>query len=300
MPKLKTALCVSAFCALTLLSGCASKEPRVAFVEANTTPIESLGQLQNLQTKQSKVSTTAAATVGIRMQALKETAMSVGAQGGLAWRSKQISREVDQQAESLRRVFDFNALMLKNNVQPPVLTEGRKTLKLDNPGTIRLAARTYKIVQQARFVTTPANWRTYLKLNFPAPKMPDNTLLPENRAEQKIWNKYAQLGWESGIEQANTIFANNLARLKRDFNGMVLYRQLLAQRIVTQPYVARTNLGITGGGSDLRIQDQVLRISALPQLQANSKVWRPVVSGKKVKKVQQLKEHRGQNIVYLP
>ena len=72
------------------------------------------------------------------------------------------------------------------------------------------------------------------------------------------------------------IFTDNLARLKRDYAGMVLYKKLLAQHMVSAPFVARTELGVTGGGSDMRINDQVLRITALPSLQSNSRKWKAI------------------------
>ena len=61
---------------------------------------------------------------------------------------------------------------------------------------------------------------------------------------------------------------------------MILYRKLLAQHILTPPYVSQADLGITGGGNDMRINDRVLRITAIPQLQTNTKKWAPVMSQK--------------------
>jgi defect-in-organelle-trafficking protein DotC len=61
---------------------------------------------------------------------------------------------------------------------------------------------------------------------------------------------------------------------------MILYRKLLAQNMLTPPYVSQADLGITGGGNDLRINDRVLRITSIPQLQTNAKNWRPVISKK--------------------
>ncbi len=55
---------------------------------------------------------------------------------------------------------------------------------------------------------------------------------------------------------------------------MILYRKLLAQNIVSPPFVSRADLGITGGGDRLRINDQVLRITAVSELKPNSKVWK--------------------------
>lgn len=236
-----------------------------------------LAQLKHLSADSSGLSDNAS-IANIRQQALQETAMSIGAQSALAWRSKQINVVVEKQDANLRRIFNFNALLLRDNVLPPVLVEGRDTLKIDDTHTIRLADRTYKILSQARFVTSPPTWRDYLNLNYQQPPRPDNTLLPRNAAEHAIWNKYVEIGWHEGIRQANTIFDESLSRLKRDYKGMALYRALLAQNMVSMPFVAKAQLGVTGGGENLRINDQVLRITALPALQANSKAWKPAMS----------------------
>lgn len=214
----------------------------------------------------------------IRLQALQETALSVSAQSALAWRSKQINAVVEQNDENLRRVFDFNSMLLPDNVLPPVLAEGRDTMRIDGDSAIRLADRTYKIISQARFVTTPPNWRQYLVMHYQPPPRPDNTLLPLTKRERETWKKYSAIGWKEGVQQANTIFAENLARLKRDYKGMALYRSLLAQNMVSMPYVAKSSLGITGNGEDMRINDQVLRITALPALQTNARRWTPAMS----------------------
>ncbi|MCW5589619.1 MAG: type IV secretory system conjugative DNA transfer family protein [Legionellales bacterium] len=80
-----------------------------------------------------------------------------------------------------------------------------------------------------------------------------------------------------GIKQANMIYNDNLNRLQRDYRGMVLYRKLLAENMVSLPYVAQTDLGITNENGEMRVNDQVLRITALPNLQSNSQTWNPVI-----------------------
>lgn len=214
----------------------------------------------------------------MRAQALQDIALSTGAQSGLAARSKDLNATLDKNANSLSRIFNFHAIMLHNNVLPPVLSEGRSELNLADCSTIRLADRVYKIEKQACFVTAPPNWRDYLYMNYARPERPSNSLLPQNERERCIWDEYVTKGWNNGIKQANSIFRENLARLKRDYNGMVLYRQLLAENLVSPPYVARTSLGITGTGSEMHINDQVLRITALPELQKTPKRWIPAVS----------------------
>ncbi|TAK73422.1 MAG: type IV secretion system protein DotC, partial [Gammaproteobacteria bacterium] len=205
------------------------------------------------------------------------SAMSIGAQGGLSWASDHINANLEKDRKYLESIYNFNGMMLSHGVIPPVLEEGDFSLNLADPNTIRVSDRTYKIVQQARFVTTPPNWREYLWMNYPKPALPDKTLLPRTAEEQKVWKKGIAVGWERGIQQANTIFQQNLARLKRDYQGMALYRKLLQEKMISQPFVSRTELGITGDGNDMRVNDQVLRIVELPQLQTSGKNWNAIV-----------------------
>lgn len=213
----------------------------------------------------------------LRLKSLQDSAMSIGAQGGLAAAARQINERMNKDRKYLDSIFNFNGMMLSHGVIPPVLEQGDYSLNLDDPNTIRVADRTYKIVLQARFATTPPNWRDYLTLAFSKPSLPDKTLLPRNASEQRIWQKGIRAGWEKGVEQASSIFQQNLARLKRDYRGMILYRKLLQENMVSPPFVSRTELGITGTGADMRINDQVLRIVELPKLQTNSKRWQAVL-----------------------
>ena len=98
-----------------------------------------------------------------------------------------------------------------------------------------------------------------------------------NGGSLEIWKEYLDIGWKNGIEQADTIYSENLAKLKRDYEGMILYRKLLAMHMVTPPYVAETDLGVTGDRNHLNIGDKVLRISALPGLNVDSHTWKAFI-----------------------
>ncbi|MFI4962228.1 MAG: type IV secretion system DotC family protein [Legionellales bacterium] len=214
----------------------------------------------------------------IREMALKETALSLGAQAGLAWRAKHIDEDLSKQSRNLDTIYDFNALTLQHNIVPPVLLEGRNTLNLADAQSIRVSDRTYKVSKQAHFMTTPANWRQYLWLDYEKPEYPNMTLLPKTKAERQLWCLYTEKGWKNGIDQANIILEENIARIKEDFSGMILYRKLLAMNMVSPPYVSNTDLGVTGDGSEIHIDDRVLRITALPALNINSNEWKAAVA----------------------
>ena len=217
----------------------------------------------------------------MRRTGLKDTALSLGARGGLAWRGAKINRMLEDESKQLDTVFNFQAMVLDDHVLPPVLIESRESLNLASPYSIRVADRTYRILKQARFVTIAPTWRDYLMMDEKPPEMPDNSLLPQSGKEREIWRTSVQQGWFQGIAQADMIYNENFARLKRDYQGMIRYRMLLAQNMVSAPQVAHRELGVTGGGEELSVNDRTLTIQALPALRAESESWSPAVENEK-------------------
>lgn len=240
---------------------------------------DSLAGLQTMAlTKGSLVGARRGGMGKIREMALRETALSLGAQSGLAWRAKIIDEKLIKEARRLDAIYDFNALILPHNILPPVLLEGRNTLNLADAQTIRVSDRTYKVAKQAHFVTTSPNWRQYLWMDYKKPGYPDVTLLPKSKIERQVWMQCVEKGWKDGIEQADIILEESIARIKEDIKGMILYRKLLAMNMVSPPFVSNTELGVTGDGGELHIDDRVLRITALPALNVNSDQWRAAVA----------------------
>ncbi len=277
--------------ALLMLTGCAAQTPQQNTTAAvkpavNNDDARPLYQTETVEISDADIGyvkvgefpTSNSQINPVRWQALYETALSLGATGALAWRSEQINMTLSKNTGELNQVFDFNQLLLKDNVLPPVLVESDNSLNLASHDSIRLSAKTYKIISQARFVTTAPSWREYLWMSYPKPPIPDRSLLPKNKAEAEVWNRFIRDGWKNGIQQANAIFASNLNRLRRDYNGMVLYRKMLAQDMVSAPFVAKADLGVTGDENEMHIDDRVLRITAHSQLQTDSSKWQPIIT----------------------
>jgi defect-in-organelle-trafficking protein DotC len=266
---MKVKLIISLMVTTSFLTACAHHQQ-----EINPTNLQSL---ENVQEQEPRHSSNDMELSGIRVKALEDTALSLAAQGGLAATSDELNTRVEKDKRYLDTLFNFNGMMLSHGVLPPVLVQGDNSLNLADPNTIRVADKTYKIVQQARFVTTPPNWRDYIWMTYPKPEIPNKFLMPKNAEERKIWVRSVRSGWDKGVQQAYNIFQQNLARLKRDYQGMILYRKLLQEHMINAPYVSRTELGVTGDGSDMRINDQVLRITEMPKLQTESQRWKAIV-----------------------
>lgn len=207
----------------------------------------------------------------LRIPAIRDAALRYGMAGGLNWGTKLINDELNRKAGELSRIYDFHALLIKapsgQYILPPVISEMDKTFESsDAEQTIRIADTTYQIDKPASFTPSAPLWHSYLIRGYKTPSKPGNDDLPRNDMEQQVWANYVAEGWDNGYKQARIIFREDLARLKRDFGGMLLYRQLLSQGKVTAPVVAETSMGITGNGQHARYNDRTLAITGQSQL----------------------------------
>lgn len=211
----------------------------------------------------------------IRAEMLQSAAVRLGAMAGLFKKSKEINQTTETLANRLDRIFDFNAMMVQKNVLSPVLTEGMSTFSKNSDNEIRIADRMFRIESNAKFVAYPPTWRDYLGLKESASfDMPHQSILPKDAAEKALWDEWVRKGWASGEEQASNLFSQGLARLKRDFSGMILYKSLLHNGMITPPIISGANLGTTGGGREMNIGDQVFRVSLPSNLIADPSVWK--------------------------
>ncbi|AKP72651.1 defect in organelle trafficking protein DotC [Piscirickettsia salmonis] len=218
-------------------------------------------------------------TLNIRLRAVKQEALALGAQSALAYEAKNIDALLSSYSRYLYQIFDFNQLLLEKNVLPPVISDTDNSLAISgNAQLLRAAGRTYKIIVKAHFVTAPPTWRNYLYMDYTQPDLPNKILLPKNGQEKLLWKKYTVEGWKQGIYQAVNIYKINLNKLVRDFNGMILYKKLLTQGVVSPVYVKSQYHGVTGDKNKLTLDDSTLQIANQPELLKNQKLWLPALA----------------------
>lgn len=216
----------------------------------------------------------------IRAEAMREAALSYGARGGLAWRTYHIRREMERRAQYMDKVFDFSNLLIAAPsgllIEPPVITESINATIINNRGTeAAVSDRIYDISVDARIVSAPRHWRNYLERDWGEVKTPPDILRPHDEAERDKWIDWVREGWDRGVEQADEIFEDDLNQLTADYQGMIRYRALLAQGMVTPPYALQVDRGVTGGGKSMRIGDRAVQITGLPELVPGAESWQP-------------------------
>ena len=240
----------------------------------------SLIELQTLEKENTLDDEEEGLPLDIRLDAIKEAATSFGARGGLAWRSYAIRQELEQRARSLDKVFDFRQLLIAAPsgllIEPPIISESINNMLIEGDGQqAAVSDRIYNIINNARIVSAPRSWRNYLERDWGVAEPPPDILRPEDAEERELWVELVARGWEEGVRQANEIFEDDLNILTADFEGMIRYRTLLSQGMVSQPYALQVDRGITGGGDEMRIGDRAVQITGVPELMTGSDEWKP-------------------------
>ena len=216
----------------------------------------------------------------IRGEAMREAALSYGARGGLSWRTWHIQQELGGRASYMDRVFDFRQLLIAAPsgllIEPPVVSEAENAMLINASGTeAAVADRTYDISVDARIVGTARSWRNYVERDWGEVTPPPDILRPNDEYEREKWIAWVREGWERGVDQADEIFQDDLNELMADYQGMVRYRMLLAQGIITPPYALQIDRGITGGGRNLRVGDRAVQITGMPEFVPGAETWQP-------------------------
>lgn len=239
-----------------------------------------IGILLGYETEEEVDEDDSALPFDIRQDALKEAALSFGARGGLAKRTWEIRKELDARARYLDKVYDFEQLLVAApsgfKIEPPIVSEAMNAMIVDFTGQeAAVSDRIYNIIKNARIVSAPRNWRQYLEREWGEVIAPPALLLPRDEKERDVWEEFVRKGWKLGYEQADEIFNEDLNRLTLDFEGMVRYKLLLAQGMVSPPYALQVDRGVTGGGEEMRVGDRAVQITGVPEFVTGADQWKP-------------------------
>ncbi len=243
------------------------------------TPL-SLREVEALEASEDFIKNEDGLAFNIREEAIREAAISYGARAGLAWRTYKIAKETEARARSLDRVYDFRQLLIPAPsgllIEPPIINQDMNAMLIEGDGQqAAVSDRIYNIINNARIVSAARSWRTYLTRDWGKIEPPPDILRPQTDEERELWIRLVRKGWAEGVDQANEIFETDLNQLMADFQGMIRYRLLLSQGMVSAPYALQVDRGVTGGGDQLRIGDRAVQITGKPSLLPGYKEWQP-------------------------
>jgi defect-in-organelle-trafficking protein DotC len=237
----------------------------------------------------SEAAETGLAEKEVRLKAMREAAQSYGARAGLMHRTHEIRGELDRAGKYLDVIWNFQPMMLSNtadksgkklqarDILPPIIGAEDASFKQDSETIIHKGGPNYHILSQARFVSAPPTWRNYLytAVGEDSPVAPPSALKPRTEAEQREFARWVREGWAAGEDQANKIYTASLNKMDRDFLGTVTYHELLRDKVVSLPFVASSNPGVSGDANNLNINDVTLNITVMPQFRLDSAKWSP-------------------------
>ncbi len=180
----------------------------------------------------------------MREEALRDIALSIGASAGLAHQFKKEYADIlEKRGADLDKAFDFKSVRLSNGVLPPVISQSFSVYEAQSNDVVMIGEKNFKIEKPARIVSAYPTWRDYLQIKFEAPEIPQSNYMPRTKKERKIWDEAVEEGWELGKKQATEAWTTAFAELRRDYEGMLLYRTLLMQGKITPTLLSSTHLG---------------------------------------------------------
>ena len=185
----------------------------------------------------------------IRSNALREAARRFGGQHGFARRAWEITRLLEQRRAELSSAYDFNRVAksipeVPGVILPPVIASTFDARALHRSS--RSASHSdehYEVLKPAILSPVVPTWREYLVIHSKDPRDLPRSLAPLGDTETSRLRKWFNEGWDAGTEQAEAEFAKRVARLRRDYEGMLEHRRLVALGMMSPALIETESLG---------------------------------------------------------
>ena len=214
-----------------------------------------------------------------RASSVRLAALGFGARAGLARRTWEIAAMLDRHGPNLSAIYRFGDLVLRADgftVLPPVLAESRRAFRLEPAGTHAASARrVLRILEPARLVSAAPDWRDWLRRSWRPAEPPASVLFPRDDREEARWRRLLAEGWTKGVALADDIFAADLDRLNRTFEGVVLWHRLNRAGMLTAPGIEVEWAGVSGHENLMRVGAASARIGRPARFELDAGRWAP-------------------------
>ena len=204
---------------------------------------------------------------GLRWRALREAAHGVGSQHGYVRRAWEIQGILERSGKDLSRTYDFRHVAKPapsgtGYVIPPSVSSSVNLNRTEPTGIAFAADEQFEIVEKGRLSPTVPTWRDFLLFYPGAPVTLPESLEPVGDDEEIQFRKWLELGWYAGIEQANAELETRLSKLRRTYEGMLLYRKLAKLGKINRPVIESTFLDNSANFEILRTGERTAQIVA--------------------------------------
>ena len=215
-----------------------------------------------------------------RASAVRLAALGFGARAGLARRAWEIAAMLDRHGAKLSAIYRFGDLVLRRDgVHGAAAGPGRDTPRLPagahRQPRGRAPGRVLRILEPARLVSAAPDWRDWLERSWLPAEPPASVLFPRDNREDARWRRLLAEGWAEGVALADDIFAADLDRLNRTFEGVVLWHRLNRAGMLTAPGVEIERAGVSGHESLMRIGAASARIARSARFELDAQRWAP-------------------------
>ncbi len=229
--------------------------------KSNPDELNALLKMNNLSSYNEEHSTTI-----LRPKAIKDVAQLIAIQTAMKWKYEQLMIETERYAYLMDRAFNFLPLLMVSDqevmVMPPVLAKSDEAMRIENDGLVTTAKTTYEILENAKYLSTIPNWRSFLMFDaFPKPEQPNPALLPRTDNEMAIWQNTIIEAWEEGVLQASELYIVNLNKLVRTYKGISLYHLLVAKSYLSKVNMATSPAMTNIDGNKMFLEQKVFRIT---------------------------------------
>ena len=216
----------------------------------------------------------------LRARALRDAALGRGSRMGYARRAWEIRQDLRRRAAELDREFAFERVVADapagaGYIVPPVVARALDAFRMDGGATQASVADEYlSIAAPGRLAPAAPSWRDYLLFEAPKAETAPASPAPADAHERSLFSEWLEEGWRAGAAAADGERHRRLARLRRDYGGMLQYRRLVALGMMDRIVVRDADFGVTGGGGEMRVGSRTVRIVSEAEFSADPSRWR--------------------------
>ena len=215
----------------------------------------------------------------IRSDALRQAARRLGSQHGFARRAWEIARLLERRSAELSSAYDFNRVATSTPsvpgfILPPVVARTFDAYALNRSSrSASHSEERFEVLKAASLSPVVPTWREYLVIHSKEPRELPRSLMPRGDLETGRFRKWLNEGWDAGINQAEAEFAIRVARLRRDYEGMLEHRRLVALGMMSPALIETESLGVTGDIRSMSVGSHDLKIVGDAEFITDGNLW---------------------------
>lgn len=212
-----------------------------------------------------------------KIKSVHDEAMVLGAIGGFAYECGIVVKKIDSRSQELSHMYNFQSLLTQNGVMLPVIEEAKEKVTVEEQ-TITSAGSVYRIIKPARFVRIAPTYRDYLLagLNCESEaKKAANFSFRLKEISPKAWSDGIKEGWEVGRERALATLDSNMAKINRDYLGMIKFRRLEMIGAIQMPEIAQSQYNARIGVDKIETGVRSMKIAKPSKFAFDASRWNP-------------------------